>query len=208
MSFTTVVVVIGVGWTPSSTWVGMVFKTIYLYIVIVIVLGVDGPLEWVDKWPALFLASMIRARGSPVLFSPPASPPSLLSSSSLQASSGACESGLPVLGWMQPRISLNPPALNSQSHCTDSHSSLQPPPLLPLPHPLSRLPPAVWAAEELQMLFIVHTSLYCVVLTGSHRLHLSSCSWDVQVCAPGTHSTLVWAQPHKPYCLLSLQVEI
>lgn len=50
--------------------------------------------------------------------------------------------------------------------------------LLPYFHFPTYSPPAFcgfWTAEELKMLFM-HTSLYCVVLLGSHRLHLFSCS--------------------------------
>lgn len=161
---------------------------------------------------------MIRAPGAPILLSSShrIPPPSHSPNFSLKASSGCLRvSGLPVLGWMQPRIFFffflvkqrQKLALNSQSHRTDkAKSSLQPPPLLlPLPHPLSPPPsPAFCGFGQLKncnpdafFFFFVRASLYCVVLTGFPTGYICSpVSWEVCVCAPGAHSGLVvWAHP-------------
>lgn len=154
-----------------------------------------------------------------ILQPPPSSSPHSLPNSSLKASSSACESGLPVLWWMQPHIFFKiyiyikvaqywQPKLAAAA----SSSSL----ILPLPHPLSPTLCLLWFLDSwrtvIQMLFFffnAHTSsCYCVVLMGSHRLHLFSLragiSWDARAHLE-IHSP-VWFEhnPMRPYCLFFL----
>lgn len=123
--------------------------------------------EWVEKHRLTPLsASMIRAHDAPI-FSLQPPHPSHCPNSSLKASSGACESGLPVLGWMQPRTHLlNPPpcseftvALYWQAKLAAASS------LLPLPHP--NCPCLLWFGQPKNSdTLYTHTSLYCVVFNG------------------------------------------
>lgn len=146
--------------------------------------------EWVEKpWLTALSASMIRAHDAP-MFSLQPPHPSHSTNSSLKASSGACESGLPVLGWMQPRTHLLNPscseftaALYWQAKLAAASS------LLPLPHP--NCPCLLWFGQPKDSnTLYTHTSLHCIVFNGILQVKICSSaadiSWDVQ---SGSHSS-------------------
>lgn len=140
---------------------------------------------------------------------PPHPPPSQILTKGF--SPGACESGLPVLGWMQPRISLNPPPppllwIHNRTVLTANSSLQHPPPLLPLPHPLPPPSPPVCGLDSWRTTdaLYVHFSVLCcfdgipqVPSVLLQQVSAVMCIWN-------TLSTT-----HRPYCLfLSLQHEI
>lgn len=152
-----------------------------------------------------FPASMIRARGARVCFPPATSSSPLLTKRLLRVLASL---GFPCLGecshasLKNKKNKKNPFALNSQSHCTDSQSSLRPPPYLLTPlSPPTPTPSCLlwfgWLKNCNPDALCAHTSVLCccdgIPQVASVLLQ--------QVSAENTLQFGWSPTPYRPHCL-------